>query len=142
MSIPTAQTAPGPATRRPPSPLSADAAATEAVVRAHLRAFVEGRGVAALLADYREDALLCCDGEAFRGRAEIGAFFAAFLAGLPAGAVGRFELSALQVHGRLAYITWRSGDDIPLGTDTFLVEGGRIAAQTVAVYRAARSPAG
>ena len=109
-------------------------AGTEAVIRAHLQAFVERRGVAALLADYREDAIVCSAADAFRGKREIGEFFAGFLAGLPAGAIERFELVHMQVHGAVGYITWRSGPDGPRGTDTFVVEGGKIATQTVALF--------
>ena len=107
---------------------------TEAVIRAHLQAFVERRGVPALLADYRDDAFLCSAADVFRGKRAIGEFFTAFLAGLPAGAIERFELVDMQVHGEIGYITWRSGPDGPAGTDTFVVEGGRIVAQTVALF--------
>ena len=42
----------------------------------------------------------------------------------------------MRVHGNIAYITWSVGSDIPLGTDTFVVENGRIVAQSFAMYAA------
>jgi hypothetical protein len=39
----------------------------------------------------------------------------------------------------IAYITWSVGDDIPLGTDTFVVEDGKIVSQTFAMYAAPSS---
>ena len=59
---------------------------------------------------------------------------AAFIEALPAGGVDRFERRSLHVEGDLAYITWNVGSDIPLGTDTFVVDDGKIVAQTFAMY--------
>jgi hypothetical protein len=70
----------------------------------------------------------------YRGKREIRAFFADFLNCLPAGAVDRFSLETLRVDGNLAYITWSVGTDIPLGTDTFVVDDGKIVSQTFAMY--------
>ena len=53
---------------------------------------------------------------------------------LPAGAIDHFSLRSLRVDGNLAYITWSVGSDIPLGTDTFVVDKGRIVSQTFAMY--------
>ena len=44
------------------------------------------------------------------------------------------KLCSLRVDGGLAYITWSAGDSIPLGTDTFVVYGGRIVSQTFAMH--------
>jgi ketosteroid isomerase-like protein len=110
----------------------------EQVVLAHLRAFREKRGVAAILEDYHEDARFITESRVYRGKAEIREFFTAFLAGLPPGAVEAFSLRTLKVEGDVAYITWSVGDAIPLGTDTFVVDGGRISSQTFAMHAAGR----
>jgi len=109
-------------------------ARTEDVVRKHLRAFLEQRGVEAIVADYHDDARFHAQDRVYRGKREIGEFFNAFLASLPPRAVERFELRTLRVDGELAYITWSVGDDVPLGTDTFVVRLGKIAAQTFAMH--------
>lgn len=114
--------------------MNTDPAATESVVRHHLEAFLRQKGVAALMDDYAETARFYTGSEVYRGKQQIGAFFADFLGSLPAGAVDRFALRSLQVDGNVAHITWSVGSEIPLGTDTFVVDDGRIVAQTFAMY--------
>jgi ketosteroid isomerase-like protein len=109
---------------------------TEAVVRNHLQAFLEQKGLAAILSDYDENACFHSEATSYRGKQEIGQFFANFIASLPAGAIERFSLRSLRVDGDLAYITWSVGREIPLGTDTFLVRNEKIVSQTFAMYMA------
>lgn len=110
------------------------AAVTESVVRHHLQAFLQQQGVAAIVSDYDDDARFLTEAAIHRGKREIQGFFTAFLAALPPGALDRFTLTSLRVAGNVAYITWRVGDDIPLGTDTFVVENGKLVSQTFAMY--------
>jgi len=114
---------------------------TEAVVRKHLDAFVTRKGVAAILADYDEDAKLHGEARVYRGKKEIRDFFLEFIASLPPGAIDRFVLRSLRADGNLAYITWSAGDEIPLGTDTFVVRNGKIVSQTFAMYARATATA-
>jgi hypothetical protein len=114
-----------------------ESAVTETVVRNHLQAFLEQQGVAAIVSDYDEDARFYSGAEIYRGQNEIQGFFTGFLAALPAGAIDRFTLRSLLVDRNIAYITWCVGSDIPLGTDTFVVDNGKIVAQTFAMYAAA-----
>jgi len=107
---------------------------TESVVRNHLTAFLQQKGVAAIVADYDPAARLHGPDGVYEGQAEIARFFDAFIAALPAGAYERFALGTLRVDGELAFITWSIGDDVPLGTDTFIVRGGRIVRQTFAMH--------
>ncbi|HMF29399.1 MAG TPA: hypothetical protein VKE42_11540, partial [Candidatus Cybelea sp.] len=65
---------------------------TEAVVRNHLETFVTRKGVAAILTDYDENACLYGEAKVYCGKQEIGEFFTAFIASLPAGAIERFSL--------------------------------------------------
>lgn len=107
---------------------------TEAIVRNHLQAFVEQKGINAILNDYDDDARFHSESRSYKGKQEIGGFFTNFIASLPPGAPARFSLRTLRVDGEIAYITWNVGTDIPLGTDTFLVRGGKIVSQTFAMY--------
>lgn len=109
---------------------------TEAVVRRHLQAFLEQRGVDAIVADYDHDAVLCTEDAVHRGTEQIAGFFTAFLAALPDGALDRFALRAMRVEGSTAFITWAVGEEIPLGTDTFVVADGKVVAQTFAMHAA------
>jgi ketosteroid isomerase-like protein len=111
--------------------------ATEAIVRNHLQAFLEQKGIAAIVSDYDDDARFHSEVRAFRGKQEIGSFFEDFIASLPPGATKRFSLRTLRVDGDLAYITWSVGSEIPLGTDTFVVRNGKIVSQTFAMHREA-----
>jgi ketosteroid isomerase-like protein len=108
--------------------------ATEAVVRHHLQAFLESQGVDAIVADYDEAAHFLTEAKVYDGKQEIRGFFKAFIDALPEGGIDRFELKSLQVEGNVACITWSVGSEIPLGTDTFVVEDGKIVAQTFAMH--------
>jgi ketosteroid isomerase-like protein len=107
---------------------------TETVVRHHLQAFLEQKGVAAIVSDYNEDARFYSEAGIYRGKKQIHGFFSGFLASLPAQAIERFTLRSLRVERDIAYITWCVGTDIPLGTDTFVVDNGKIVSQTFAMY--------
>jgi ketosteroid isomerase-like protein len=111
-------------------------AATEAIVRNHLQAFVEQKGIDAILSDYDDNARFHSEARTYKGKQEISDFFASFIASLPIGAAERFSLRTLRVDGELAYITWSAGREIPLGTDTFVVRNGKIVSQTFAMYSA------
>ncbi len=116
--------------------MKTETSVTEAVVRGHLQTFVEQRGIAAILADFDENARLYTEAKLYQGKPEIHSFFTDFIDSLPEGAIDHFALRSLQVDGNIAFITWSVGTDIPLGTDTFVVEGGRIVAQSFAMYAA------
>ena len=109
---------------------------TEAVVRSHLQAFLEQKGIAAILDDYDEKACLLSEEKVYSGKREIQGFFEQFMAGLPPQAIDRFVLRTLRVAGEVAYITWSVGRELPLGTDTFVVREGKIVAQTFAMHSA------
>ena len=107
---------------------------TETVVRNHLQAFLEQKGIAAILNDYDENARFYSEARIYQGKQEIHGFFTNFMDALPAGATDRFSLRSLRIDGNIAYITWSVGNDIPLGTDTFVVDNGKIVSQTFAMY--------
>jgi hypothetical protein len=113
--------------------MDARTAATDTVVRNHLTAFLEQRGVDSVVADYDDAAQFHTEAGIYRGKQEIHGFFVDFIAGLPDGAINRFELRTLQVEGSIGYITWSVGSEIPLGTDTFVVDDGKIVSQTFAM---------
>jgi ketosteroid isomerase-like protein len=117
--------------------MNAEASITETVVRNHLEAFLKQKGVAAIVADYDEDARFFTEGRIFCGKQDIQGFFANFIASLPAGAIDHFTLRSLLVDRDVGHITWSVGSDIPLGTDTFVVNNGKIVSQTFAMHPAA-----
>jgi ketosteroid isomerase-like protein len=111
-----------------------ESAGTETTVRHHLQAFLEQQGVAAIVSDYHEDAHFFSEARIYRGKREIHGFFRDFIAALPPKAIDRFTLKSLRVDRNVAYITWCIDSDIPLGTDTFVVDDGKIVSQTFAMY--------
>jgi ketosteroid isomerase-like protein len=114
--------------------MTAEASATETVVRAHLEAFLKQKGAAAIVADYDEDARFFTEEKIFSGKQDIHGFFENFIASLPPGATDHFTLRSFLVDRNVAYITWSVGSDIPLGTDTFVVNNGKIVSQTFAMH--------
>lgn len=121
--------------------MSTESSATETVVRNHLQAFLEQKGIAAIVNDYDEDARFYSEAKIYQGKHEIHGFFMDFIGSLPASAIDDFALRSLRVDKNIAYITWSVGSDIPLGTDTFVVDNGKIVSQTFAMYAApVRSP--
>jgi ketosteroid isomerase-like protein len=114
--------------------MKTESSATEAVVNNHLQAFLEQRGIAAIVNDYDEDARFYSEAKVYCGKQEISGFFEEFIGSLPVAAISRFSLRSMRVGGNIAYITWSVGGDIPLGTDTFVVENGKIVSQTFAMY--------
>jgi ketosteroid isomerase-like protein len=113
--------------------MNIQASDTESVVQNHLRAFVEKKGIDAILRDYDDDARFLSEIRTYHGKREIRHFFEAFIASLPPDAINRFSLRTLRVEGDIAYITWGVGDAVPLGTDTFVVRNGKIVSQTFAM---------
>jgi ketosteroid isomerase-like protein len=107
---------------------------TKSVVQNHLQAFVEQRGIDAILRDYDDEARFLGEGRTYYGKGEIRHFFEAFIASLPPNAISRFSLRTLSVEGEIAYITWSAGSDVLLGTDTFVVRNGKIVSQTFAMH--------
>ena len=116
--------------------MNTESSVTETVIRNHLQAFLEQKGIAAILNDYDEDARFYSEAEIYQGKQEIHRFFTDFIASLPVGGIDNFSLRSQRVDGSIGYITWSVGSDIPLGTDTFVVDNGKIVSQTFAMYAA------
>ena len=116
--------------------MSTETSVTETVVRNHLQAFLERKGIAAILDDYDDNARFYSEAKIYRGRQEIHGCFVDFLGSLPPGGIDEFSLRSQRVDGSIAYITWSVGSNIPLGTDTFVVDNGKIVSQTFAMYAA------
>jgi len=114
--------------------MNTESTVTETVVRNHLQAFLEQKGIVAMLNDYDENARFYSEARIYQGKQEVHGFFMDFIDSLPAGAIDHFSLRSLRVDGNIAYITWSAGSDIPLGTDTFVVANGKIVSQTFAMY--------
>ena len=106
---------------------------TEVTVNHHLES-VGTKNLDAIMQDYSEDSILVTPDVSIEGLDGIRGFFEAFLPGLTPEIMANFAVDRAAIHGEWAYIVWNAGDSIPLGTDTFMVQNGKIKFQTFAAY--------
>ena len=114
--------------------MSPESSVAETVVRNHLQAFLDQKGITAILNDYDDHARFLSEARVYQGKQEIGGFFMNFIGSLPPGVYDIFDLRSLRVDGNIVYITWSIGSEVPFGTDTFVVDNGKIVSQTFAMY--------
>ena len=108
---------------------------TEDVLNHHLGAFSEG-DVDEIMKDFTEESTLILPEASLKGLETIRNAFVDFFGGLFKPGTYKFSLDRVEVVGDIAYIVWHSeneGADITLGTDTFLIQDGKIVVQTFAL---------
>lgn len=107
---------------------------TQDVLNHHLQSF--GAGDAdEIIKDYTEESVLITPEATFRGIDELRGFFEEGFTGLFRPGTFDFAMGRVEVIGDVAFISWSTtgeSADIPLGTDTFLIRGGKITLQTFA----------
>lgn len=104
---------------------------TEAVWNHHIAAW-ETHNLEAIVSDYGDDSILILNGTVFRGQNAIKSAFAQLFQIFDAG---QNRIDAPLLLDRLVYITWHftpTKDVEFYGTDTFVIEDGVIAIQTIA----------
>ncbi|GAA3580593.1 nuclear transport factor 2 family protein [Kribbella ginsengisoli] len=112
--------------------MQAERSSRTAVVMEHnMEAFARG-DLDAVVADYADDAVVVNDlfGIA-RGRSEILALFEKLLSEVFPPDRVTVEHIAQVITGGIAFYTWRA-NNVTFGTDTFVVEDGKIVLQTFA----------
>lgn len=106
---------------------------TQSVLDHHLKSFAL-RDLTGVLSDYAPDAVLFTSQGPLRGVEQIKPLFRNLIAEFEKpGAT--FELEHQSIDGDFGYILWRAetADNVyELGTDTFVVKGGKIVAQSFA----------
>ena len=100
----------------------------------HLQAFTVG--VDEIMQDYTDSSVLFTPDGPLRGRAAIRGFFEGFLTNSPRALLEAMTLVRQDIDGEVAYIVWKAEPFIPIATDTFLIQGGKIVVQTYAGYMA------
>ena len=106
---------------------------TQAVLDHHLQSFGAG-DLDGILSDYAPDAVLFTQDGPLVGPAAIKPLFVGLIAefGKPGAS---FEMQHQSVQGDYAYIVWtaETADNVyEIATDTFVVRGGKIVAQSLA----------
>lgn len=103
------------------------------VLQHHLDAFGKG-DVNAILSDYTDQSMLFTPQKVLRGPRELKPMFESLVAEF--GKPGMtFQMIAQFVEGETAYLVWsaETADNFyRLGTDTFIIRGGKIVTQTFA----------
>jgi ketosteroid isomerase-like protein len=113
---------------------------TKRVLENHLKCFGDG-DLEGILSDYAPGAVLFTPDGPLRGREEIASLFARMLQefGKPGA---EFSMGRQFVEGEYAYIVWtaQTADHrYELGTDTFVVRGGKIVVQSFAAKTTPRA---
>ena len=101
----------------------------------HLTAF-GNNDLDEIMKDYTKDSEVLTPEGSLTGLDAIRKFFSDYFLVIPAGSA--FELKQLAVTQNIAYVLWSSESanaEIPIGTDTFVLENGKIRFHTVADYR-------
>ena len=114
-----------------PKQKNAIAAATQDVLTHHLNSFGD---IAGTLADYTAESRFFTPDGLLRGPEEIRRFFVRLFEEFAKPGMS-FEMLRQEVDGDTAYIVWKAetaDNRFELGTDTFIVQNGKIVTQTFA----------
>lgn len=106
---------------------------SENVLVRHLNSF-NHNDLETLMADYTEQSVLITHDAIYSGIEEIRSFFVELMNHFPKN-YSNFELDKLVINDELAFIIWHATTpslEVPLGTDTFIIKGGKIHQQTFA----------
>lgn len=107
------------------------AASTDEVWHHHIKAW-EDRSVGDIVSDYTDESILVLNNQVFKGQEQIAQVFTQLFGIFDAG-VNRIDTPL--VFGRFVYITWHFTPTTQsefFGTDTFVIENGKITLQTIA----------
>jgi ketosteroid isomerase-like protein len=107
--------------------------ASKNIIMHHLSSF-QDNDLEAVIADYTNESVLITQDGTYKGPKEIKRFFATLMTHFPKQQ-SSFELDKVVVNDELVYIVWHATTpslDVTLGTDTFIIRGGKIYQQTFA----------
>ncbi len=113
-------------------------ATTQEVWDHHVQAF-GARDVRMVLEDFDDGSVLVANGEVYKGPQRIAQFFKNLFVELPKNCA--FDLTKCIVLDKHVFIMWNAESDTVVydfGTDTFTIEGGKIALQTVGFVKRTR----
>jgi ketosteroid isomerase-like protein len=116
-------------------PMETTEALTNEVLIHHLTAF-GNNDLEEIMKDYTEESQVLTPHGPLKDLAAIREFFADYFITIPTGST--FEMKQMTVIQQVAYVAWASDSAVatlPIGTDTFFLESGKIKFHTVADYR-------
>lgn len=104
---------------------------TESVLGHHLQA-IFARDLEGIMSDYVEESVLFTPTNTFKGLEGIRGFFTFALTIFTPEVLATMKLARQDIHDEYAYIFWSAGTTVPLGSDTFVIRGGKIVIQSFA----------
>lgn len=107
---------------------------TQEVIDHHLSAFLHA-DVDEILKDFSNDSELLTPDGPLKGLSAIRSFFEQIFKIVPEGSF--FEMKRMIIRDNLAYLAWTCESPfvtIPLGTDSFIIQNGKILYQTLAAH--------
>lgn len=105
---------------------------TAAVLARHIAA-VKARDVDAIMSNFADDAIVFTPDGPVRGCQAIRKDTETFFANTPPELVDRLEVVRQDVEGDVAYLIWKAEPFVSLATESFVIRGGKILAQTFAL---------
>ncbi len=99
----------------------------------HIAALLSGC-MEEILRDYDESSFVYTPDGPVEGLVNLKKMFAGFLSTVPANVLQSLEILRQDIFNDTAYILWQAGEQIPLGTDTYIIKDGKIAVQSYAAY--------
>ena len=105
--------------------------ASRNIIIHHLNSFQEN-DLEAVVSDYTNESVLITQDSIYRGPKEIKVFFTGLMTHFPKQK-SNFQLDKMTVNNGLIYIVWHAKTpslDVSLGSDTFVLKGGKIYQQT------------
>lgn len=106
---------------------------SQTVLDHHLESFGQN-DLEAIVSDYTEESIIITPDSTYRGLEQISSFFAGLFPSFPADST-ELSIKSMFVENEVAYILWDCTTptlEVPLGTDTFIIEDGKIRIQTFA----------
>lgn len=108
-------------------------AEAQATLEHHLRAVGSGK-LDEIMLDYADESVIHMQTASYHGLQEIRQFFMDFLPNMPPTFDAHFRLKRQVVEREIVYIVWESPPEYLLGTDTYVIRGGKIIAQMFTAY--------
>ncbi len=107
---------------------------TRAVFDHHMQVYL-AKDLDGLLSDYTEESVVIVNlaPEPLKGLAAIRGLYAQAMEMLTPDILSQVKIARQAVDGEIAYIAFSAGPAVPLISDTFVIRGGKIVAQTSAV---------
>ena len=112
---------------------SSSSEVSQKVLDHHLESFGQN-DLEAVVSDYTEESIIITPDSTYKGLEQISSFFAGLFPSFPTDST-EISMKSIFVENEVAYILWDCTTptlEVPFGTDTFIIEDGKIRIQTFA----------